>query len=104
MNDMINTYKKTLSDFDIKNQKYKSNNNILKEEVKFYFNQINLIEVKLKEIIKFKEEISSLQLEVSALRNKTSELEAENVGLKQSELVFKEENKVIDITNLKDIL
>ena len=58
----------------------------------------------LKEIIKFKEEISSLQLEVSALRNKTSELEAENVGLKQSELVFKEENKVIDITNLKDIL
>ncbi len=33
MNDMITTYKKTLSEMDIKNQKYKSNNNILKSEV-----------------------------------------------------------------------
>ena len=32
---MINTYKKTLSDFDAKNQKYKSNNNMLKEEVNY---------------------------------------------------------------------
>ncbi len=91
---MITTYKKTLSEMDIKNQKYKSNNNILKSEVVSKINQINNYEDKMKEINSLKDEIASIQVENTGLNNKIMELEGENGNLKQKESSYKEENKV----------